>query len=260
MSINFKYTLFIDQRECMRLGITNINQAIIFDLLSSASKWAKTIVIDGEVYYWVARQAISKQLPILDLKPDTVYRHLKKLAELGVITHLKSGKKDCIKLTKLGKSYYVGNKSELKEKPYVGNESENDQNSEMNPSKLGNESENNSDLNPTYKTTSIYKNKNNKKLNSKELSIFLENKFTTLWQNNSFEKVGKDNAKKAYIKLCKTRWKTEEKISEATDFIIKDIAERFDYIGERKSPLKNKHLSSYLNQKGWQDESTEIWE
>lgn len=144
-SKNFKYSLYVDQRQCLKLGITNINQAIVFDLLAHANQWADEIIIDNEVYYWVARQAISGQLPILGLQPDTIYRHLKSLDKLNVIKHVKNGKKDCIKLTKKGKSYYVGSNSEKSPK------------SEENPSKIGNESENNTDLNPTDKTTNSNK-------------------------------------------------------------------------------------------------------
>jgi len=156
---NFKFTLYVGQRECLRLGITNINQAIIFDLLAHANTWAEAIIVDNDIYYWVARQKISEQLPILGLKPDTIYRHLKALDKLGVIKHIKVGKKDCMKLTEKGKSYYVGNKSELSEATM----SEINPNSEINPTKLGNKSENNSEINPTYNTT-IYNNTTNDNL------------------------------------------------------------------------------------------------
>lgn len=138
-----KYTITINQKQAVELGLTNINQIFILDLLSTASTWAKTEIIDEDVYYWVARQVISSELPVLDLKPDTVYRHLRALAENGFIEHIKKGKKDCIRLTEKGKSYYVGNKSEK------------EANSEINPKKLGNKSEKNSEINPTYPNTNI---------------------------------------------------------------------------------------------------------
>ena len=106
-----KYHLHINQEKAIELGL-NLNQAHILDLLCSASTWAEPIVINGEVYYWVARQKVCSELPLLDLKPDTAYRHLKKLAELGVIEYIKDGKKDLIKVSEKGKGYYVGNKSE----------------------------------------------------------------------------------------------------------------------------------------------------
>ena len=148
-----KYTIYVNQAKAIDLGLTNINQAMIFDLLTTASTWAKPTQIDGEVYYWVARQAIVKELPILGLKPDTAYRHLKALADLGLISYKKAGKKDCIRVTEKGKSYLSNTMSEANPDHYVGNESELAKNTEMNPKKLGNESENNSEMNPTYPTT-----------------------------------------------------------------------------------------------------------
>jgi len=148
-----KYTIYVNQAKAIDLGLTNINQAMIFDLLTTASTWAKPTQIDGEVYYWVARQAIVKELPILGLKPDTAYRHLKALADLGLIDYKKDGKKDCIKVTEKGKTYLSNTMSEANPNHYVGNESELPTNTDLNPKKLGNESENNSEMNPTYPTT-----------------------------------------------------------------------------------------------------------
>ena len=148
-----KYTIYVNQAKAIDLGLTNINQAMIFDLLTTASTWAKPTTIDGEIYYWVARQAIVKELPILGLKPDTVYRHLKSIADLGIIDYKKDGKKDCIRVTNKGKSYLSNTMSETNPSAYVGNESELPLNTEMNPSKCGNESENNSEIDPTYPTT-----------------------------------------------------------------------------------------------------------
>jgi len=139
-----RWTLNVNQKQSLSLGIKNINQSIILGLICECHSWAEAVLIDGQVFYWTSRQSFAKELPLLDLKPDTIYRHLKKLEELGLIEYKKDGKKDCVRLTKLGKSYYVGNESEFME------------NSEMNPTKLGNESENNSDLNPTYPNTTFY--------------------------------------------------------------------------------------------------------
>ena len=112
--------------------------------------------MDGEVFYWAARQVICDELPLLNLKPDTVYRHLKSLVDLGLILHVKSGKKDCVKLTKKASFYYVGNKSEKADFTMSEINPKNDgklgNKSEKTP-KLGNKSEKNSDLNPTYQLT-----------------------------------------------------------------------------------------------------------
>ena len=100
-----KYNLIVNQERAIMLGIDNINQALIFDMLTSASTWAEPETVDNQVYYWVSRQTIANELKLLHLKPDTVYRHLKSLQKLGLIDYIKINKKDCIRLTKKGESY-----------------------------------------------------------------------------------------------------------------------------------------------------------
>ena len=167
-----KYTLTVNQKQALQLGITNINQAIILGLIADAHSWAEPEIIDGEVYYWTARQKIAEELEILNLKPDSVYRHLKSLEKLGLIDYIKSGKKDCVKLTEKGKTYYVGNKSENDEIYYVGNKSEKYENSEINPTKLGNKSEFNSEINPTYKNTNLIRVTSDKSYKKIQKEIF----------------------------------------------------------------------------------------
>lgn len=112
-----KYTLTINQKQALDAGIKNVSQAIVLDLLTSCSTWASPIEHKGRIYYWVSRQSICRELPILNMQPDTAYRHLKALAEFGLIDYQKSGKKDLIRLTSKGKKYhssaYVGKKSEF---------------------------------------------------------------------------------------------------------------------------------------------------
>ncbi|WP_289281534.1 MULTISPECIES: helix-turn-helix domain-containing protein [unclassified Methylophaga] len=147
-----KHSIHINQRQALQLGIKNLTQGHIFDMLTGASTWAAPEVVDGEVYYWVSRQRISEQLPLADLKPDTIYRNLKKLSELGLIDYIKVGKKDCVRLTQKGKTYYVGSRSGLEENTMSDLDPNNDENSDLNPRKLGSKSEKHSDLNPTYKS------------------------------------------------------------------------------------------------------------
>ena len=150
-----KYILHINQEQAIKLGMTNTSQAIIFDLLSTASTWAEPVIYENKVYYWVARQVIVKELPLLHLKEDTVYRHLKELDKIDLIVYIKVGKKDCINITKKGRKYISNTISEINPNNYVGNKSEN--NSEINPNNyVGNKSEKNSDLNPTYQYTIPY--------------------------------------------------------------------------------------------------------
>jgi uncharacterized membrane protein len=109
---SYQYILTFRQQAALELGIVNVNQALILELLSIAHEWATPEYVDGIRYYWTARQKICAELPLLDLKPDTVARYLKSLAQLGLIEHIKSGKKDLTRVTEKA-LHYVGKKSNI---------------------------------------------------------------------------------------------------------------------------------------------------
>ncbi len=133
----------INNAKCLEWGI-NANQGALFDMLNQVASWAKPIVIDGHVWYWVSRNKVIDELPLYYSKPDTVYRHLKALAEKNLIGYKKDGEKDLIMLTEKGKTWnnkVVESSSEIN--PTLGNKSEN--------TRI--EIRNSSDSNPTYQHT-----------------------------------------------------------------------------------------------------------
>ncbi len=130
-----RYSLYVNQPVAIELGLENTTEAIIFDYLIIAPTWAEPIIINDAVYYWVARQKICDEHPLLDLKTDTVYRYLKKLNKKGLITYIKQGKKDCICVTKMGKKYISKAMSEKNPNSIQSPMSEN------NPNNLGKKSE-----------------------------------------------------------------------------------------------------------------------
>ncbi|WP_443090338.1 hypothetical protein ACTUM6_03330 [Basfia succiniciproducens] len=137
-----RFNTYINSAKCLEWGL-NANQGALFDLLNQASSWAKEIVIDGVVYYWVSRNVVVDELPLFYSKADTVYRHFLGLAKKGLIIYLKQGKfgdKDLIRLTDKGKTW-----NEFKQKESPNNSEMNPNNSEMNP--------NNSEMNPTDNNT-----------------------------------------------------------------------------------------------------------
>lgn len=138
------WSININQYQAVKLGLKNAQHAIILGLICDAATWAEAIIIDNEVFYWTAKHKIADELPLLDLKPDSVYRVFRSLDKLGLIVYRKSGVKDCTRLTTLGKKYYVGKKS-VSEK-----------NSKKTPGKLGKKSENGSEKYPTYTSTISY--------------------------------------------------------------------------------------------------------
>lgn len=146
----------INYVKCQEWGL-NHTQGALFDLLNESSSWAKTHIIGNDVYYWVSRNKVLEELPVVFKRADTVYRNLKVLAEKELIVYVKEGVKDLFMLTEKGKTWNARINSEINPSKVKTSE-----NSEINPSKLGNKSENtpeNTDLNPTYKDTN-YKSTN----------------------------------------------------------------------------------------------------
>ena len=154
-----RYTLSINAVKCQEWGL-NLAQGALMDLLNQASGWAEPQVVDGQVYYWVSRNKIVNEIPVAYSKPDTVYRSLKLIAEKGLITHIKDGKKDLMRLTDKGKTW--NEKGTEQGDAKLGNKSELPKKTEINPNKLGNKSENHSEINPTYKNTNTNKSISNK--------------------------------------------------------------------------------------------------
>lgn len=163
-----RYSITLNNQKCLEWQL-NSTQGILVALLNEASSWAKEEIINGNVYYFVSRNLILKELPMFFEKADTVYRNLKILAEKGIIEYIKYQGKDLIRLTEKGKTWnYLETELENQNSEIFPNIKDN---SEKNPSKFGKKSENNSEKNPTDKDTSNKKNtsKNIKeKINKKE--------------------------------------------------------------------------------------------
>lgn len=119
-SSDFRHVISVNQKAAIALGITNIAHAHIFAYLINVAEWARPIDIDGALYFWVARQRIASDLPLLDIQEDRVYRHLKALDALKLIEYRKKGKMDCIRITEKGMTYalisnnhYVGESTDI---------------------------------------------------------------------------------------------------------------------------------------------------
>lgn len=139
-----RYTITIQQAVALEWGLHD-TEAYIFAYLVDLHTWAETMIYREQVWYFASRNKTLDELPLLDIKPDTVYRVYKSLDKKGVIQYLKKHKKDWILITEKGKDW---NRKKL------GFKSETDPNSDSNPDKLGFKSEKNSDSNPTDKYTS----------------------------------------------------------------------------------------------------------
>ena len=135
-----KYSINIDQINALDWGLS-LSEAAVFTYLFNVPTWADAIQIEGQTFYFAARQKTCQDIPLISDKPDTIYRIYRALHEKGVISYLKHMGRDCMKITEKGKGW----------------------NSEKNPSsivELGKKSESTrkifrktSEKNPTYNST-----------------------------------------------------------------------------------------------------------
>ena len=213
-----RYNTYINTVKCMEWGL-NANQGALFDLLNQLSSWAQESIVGDAVFYHISRNKIIEELPLFYSKPDTVYRNIKKLEEIGLIEYLKEGKKDLVKLTEKGKEW----NSEIN--PNLGNKSE----------KTRNEIRKNSDLNPTNNITS-----NNTTNNNKEHMSVSELTDVPDWWNGLA-----DNYKLTKIRmLSKTR---KSKLKQR----IKSIGS-YDFFKETvEDAIKNSPFLQGENKQGW---------
>jgi len=158
----------------------NVSEAVLMDLFNQLSSWADEKLIDGETFYHCSRNKVLDELPFFFSKADTVYRVFKSLEDLKMIDFKKVGRKDYIRLSAKGKQW---NK--------LGNKSDFNTNSEINPSKLGNKSDfnnstsgtknidgslQNSEINPTDNIYNYTKDKRESRA-----SDFLKENFAIRW-------------------------------------------------------------------------------
>ena len=207
-----RFITTINNKKCLEWKITATQGALV-SLIYEANSWAKEIVIEDKVYYYISRNLILQELPLFFEKSDTVYRNLKALNEKGIIEYVKQGKKDLIRLTEKGKTWNVI-KSEKEELNSEINPSK-IENSDSNPTKLGNKSEKNSDSNPTNKDNIYYKNTNNKDNNIYSAVINYLNEKTNRTGREKYNSNSKEIRK--YIKARQSEGYTLEDFKQVID-------------------------------------------
>ncbi len=215
-----RFITTINNKKCLEWEISG-TQGALMALLYEANAWAKEIIIDNKVYYFVSKNLILRELPLYYEKVDTVYRHLKVLAQKGIIEYIKQDKKDLIRLTEKGKTWnYQKTEKEVENSDFNPNKNINSDtnpnelgfqsekeaknsdfnpnkniNSDTNPNELGFQSEKeakNSDFNPTNKDTNIQKDINNNIIYLFKSSEFKE-KFDYFVQQRKLERKKEGN-------------------------------------------------------------------
>lgn len=116
-----------------------IEQSAFLSYLRESLTWANDVLVEDKVYKWVSRGKVVSDIPYITSKPDTVYRWFTRLKDLGLIEYMKKDNKDLYRMLPVCNEW----NSRINPDP-------NPDNSDLNPSKLGWQSESGSDGNPTY--------------------------------------------------------------------------------------------------------------
>ena len=205
-----RFITTLNNQKCMEWRL-NATQGILVSLLYEANAWAKEVIIEDEVYYFVSRNLVISELPMFFDKPDTVYREFKKLSEKGIIKYKKHGKMDLVRLTEKGKEWnFLKSENNSEKNPSF------EENSEKNPSKFGKKSENNSEKNPTNKDNNIYyKDTNNKDNNIYSAVINYLNEKTNRTGREKYNSNSKEIRK--YIKARQNEGYTLEDFKQVID-------------------------------------------
>lgn len=84
-----KYTVNgFSQQDAIDIGLDNNDLLILRWLVDFANtKKMRREIIFGETYYWIKYSALIEDLPILKIKEDSLFRRLKKMSELEVLSH-----------------------------------------------------------------------------------------------------------------------------------------------------------------------------
>ena len=158
-----QYTVTINQAKALEWGL-NSQQALLFAFVYEVPSWANSMKTDAGIFYTLSKAKIIEELPLLTDKPDTAYRLLKALSEVGLIELSSTSSVTLIRLTAKGKEWNrkqdgsekfptskkarVGKKSEVVGRKKIRS------GSEKSPSEVGKNSDPRSEKSPTNQDTS----------------------------------------------------------------------------------------------------------
>lgn len=132
-----QFSIYINQMRSLEWGL-NLSQSALFAFLYEAQSWAEQIIIDGDTYYWVAKEKVIEELPILTDKPNTIRKLLVDIERLELISRAVRNNKPVFRVTEKGKLWNRtegGKKIPTKAKSKAGKKSapKSDQGQEKNP-------------------------------------------------------------------------------------------------------------------------------
>lgn len=170
-----QFTVMINQYRSLEWGL-NANQAILFSYLYEATSWASQVQKDGEFYWYMAKNKVITELPLLTDKPDTVYRLMKQLEKLDLITVSRAGHQLVYSLKDKAKLWnkIPKNSGKISDIPASKISEKNPKNTpitDKNPPNSGNISEKITEKNPTYHITNKSSNQDHKTNTSAEPEV-----------------------------------------------------------------------------------------
>ena len=142
-----KYTIHgFSQSVAIQLGMDNDDLLILRWIVDfSQSGKMNHVYKNDRMYYWIHYDSLLKDIPILRMKKDTLYRRLKKMAASDVLSHMTvKNKKGVYSYYGLGNKYYnLINNNNLEHNYYQEYEEEpiDIEGSDLNPIGVGNKSE-----------------------------------------------------------------------------------------------------------------------
>ncbi|KTC11491.1 phage replication protein [Pseudomonas marginalis ICMP 9505] len=149
-----QYTVTINQVKALEWGL-NSQQALLFAFVYGCPSWAKPIKTDDGIFFALSKAKITEELPLLTDKPDTAYRMLKALEEVGLIELSSTSNITLFRLTE--KAIEWNQKLDGSEKYPTPPKNKGRKNirstSDKSPSKVGKKSEQGSDKSPTNQDT-----------------------------------------------------------------------------------------------------------
>jgi isopentenyldiphosphate isomerase len=223
-------------------------QAMFFSYLHNALSWSEQIVDEQTVWFWVNRNKVVADIPLVTQKTDTVYRWFTEFAEMGLINYKKIGKKDVFQLTPKGKEW--------------------NNNSDSHPTKLGRPSEFYSDGHPTDSINNTNRDNIDNDLSLEEFKPMFEH-FRLMYKGT---KRGLDTEFKNFVSKNKD-WK--EVCPLLKEAYKKQLDKREDDVRNNRFVPEHANLCTYINQRRWEivveetekkqepkrytDQSTNVW-
>ncbi len=149
-----QFTVTINQAKALEWGL-NSQQALLFAFVYGCPSWAKALKTDDGIFFALSKAKIIEELPLLTDKPDTAYRMLKALEEVGLIELSSTSNITLFRLTE--KAAEWNKKLDGSEKyptpPETKGRKKIRSTSEKSPSKVGKKSELGSEKSPTNQDT-----------------------------------------------------------------------------------------------------------